>query len=302
MSLERSRVNFPLNKNLPPNIDRLPHFAPQTKNIHYGPEEALQMKHILVALAVSGNNDLLTDRTHPPSYLFHQMQVITVVEELMREISPHTAAIVAGTHDLGRSVDNNESHIPIGYDIATELGLPKEIANIVLMHHQWGLGIEPFGSAHFHIFANIEEKMGPMQKNPELILNKWKESLGTEDEGIFLASLAVLIADNSKRKTFIATEKEKVPVPVIHVFDEKLGRELINVQLEKGSYKKNSKTHWREYAGLYFTLNMIHYFEKKTGVNYKNAIKKAQERYKTEVEPELLLMWQAEFDLQNGQT
>lgn len=139
-----------------------------------------------------------------------------------------------------------------------------------------------------------------MQRNPVLILDRWKESLGTENENVFLAALAVLIADNSKRKTFILTEKEKVPVPVIDVFDERLGHELIAIQLDKGSYEKDSETYWREYSGLYFTLNVIDYFEKKTGVNYKNAIKRAQERYKKEVEKNIYDMWRAEFDMHNG--
>lgn len=82
MQVERSRVNFPINKQLPPNIPRLPHFTPRTC-LEYSPQDALDMKHILIGLAVQGNNDLLTDRDHPPSYLFHQMQVVTVVEELM---------------------------------------------------------------------------------------------------------------------------------------------------------------------------------------------------------------------------
>lgn len=295
--IERSLLTkYPSNANVPPSLDT--YRFPSRPTLQFSSEDSRHIKTILMHLAVIGNNDPITTAEQPPSYLMHQMQVITVAEELMRKIDPDTAGVVAGTHDLGRSRNNDESHIPIGYDIAIALNLPREIANIALLHHQWGLGIEPFGTANFHRFADIEEGSDGLERLP--YLSAWKESLGTDNEVVFLASLATLIADNSKGKTYakksngedvVDTNGNRLPFPFIAFFDKQQGLDLIRAQFDKKSYEPYSETHWRELAGMTFVLNCIEYFQQKTGVSYQASIHHAIDRYKQEVEPEMFRIW-----------
>ena len=270
---------------------------PQRDNFLFSPQEAEQMKQNLVQLAATGVQDAQTSALSPPSYLIHQLQVLTVADALLETlpICRATGNIVAATHDLGRSVDNNSHHVPYGYDLALQLGLPKEVANIALLHHQWGLGVDPFGTAHFNTFADLEEMSGQtMLQNPQMIMNEWRGALGTEDENIFYAAMATLIADGSKSKEFVEVNGKKVPMSKIDVFDAKLGHALIHGQLGK-SYEKESPGYWNDFAGMYFLLNMIEYFERTTGVSYSNAVKKAQKTWNTASENELLRQWKNEY-------
>ncbi len=283
---------------------------PKNNSFTYENDDANHMKDILFQLALKGTNDLNTSKDRLPAYYTHQTQVITVTEELISQARIHmgepvpnfcipTGSVAASVHDLGRSIQNSEEHIPIGYDIAKKLNIPDEIARFVLLHHQWGLGIEPFGSQLLNKFIRLEKNLSKgytMQQDPTQFFKEWKDALGTQDEGLFLTAIAVLIADNSKRKRHEAVANESIPYSEIEVFDRNHGLELIQDQIQvQKTYKENSPRHVRELAGLYFLLNCIDYFEKRTGINYATVVRNARSRYLNEVEPQLIEKWGKEY-------
>ena len=73
--------------------------------------------------------------------IIHCCTVSTVAEEMIRKIDCNRDLVIAGAllHDLGRAKDHSILHATIGAEMAEDLGLPKEIVEIIRRHTGAGL-------------------------------------------------------------------------------------------------------------------------------------------------------------------
>ena len=73
--------------------------------------------------------------------IIHCCTVRTVAEEMIRKIDCNRDLVIAGAllHDLGRAKDHSILHATIGAEMAEDLGLPKEIVEIIRRHTGAGL-------------------------------------------------------------------------------------------------------------------------------------------------------------------
>ena len=73
--------------------------------------------------------------------IIHCCTVRTVAEEMIRKIDCNRDLVIAGAllHDLGRAKDHSILHAMIGAEMAEDLGLPKEIVEIIRRHTGAGL-------------------------------------------------------------------------------------------------------------------------------------------------------------------
>ena len=278
--IQRADIGYPIRSDLFNKLHDIPRFAPHPP---YTTDDVTRLKHTLIRLAARGNYEPETSLETPPSYLIHQLQVATLVEELCP--SDPTAAMVAALHDLGRHEKFNMVHVPIGYDIARELGFSEEMACIAILHHGWGYAINPIAEQTDRLFIHSDAD--------HTQIDAWKQLLGTDNESVFLGGLATLVADQSK----IKHNGHDKPAEIAPLTKE-LADYLIDVQVKKGSYAHGSPTWHREMRGKEFVLSLIPYLEEKTGVRYTDAIERAQKRFKAEVEPRLKVVWRAEYTKQ----
>jgi hypothetical protein len=230
------------------------------------------------------------DRTHIPSHLAHQAQVLAVVKAYFPD--DPTAQMGALIHDLGRPFSFGIEHIPIGYDIARSLGFGDEMASIALLHHGWGMGPTEEGLQTFNMLADREQENGKPDIKESVSL--WQKRLGTQNSSIFLGGLATLVADQSKRKTIVDT----VPFAEIWPFTRDLGNQLIQIQINKGSFQKGSEQWWIENAGIYFVLELIKYLEVVTNRPYGDVIRDARNIYRTDILPFIQDEWEKTYNLQ----
>lgn len=77
--------------------------------------------------------------------IVHCCTVRAVAEEMMNHIHPaDVSLVIAGSllHDMGRAVDHTIMHASIGAKMAEDLGLPKELVDIIRKHTGAGLDDE----------------------------------------------------------------------------------------------------------------------------------------------------------------
>lgn len=97
--------------------------------------------------------------------IIHCCTVRTVAEQFMKRIDCDRDLVIAGSllHDLGRAKDHSIMHAVIGANMARELGLPKEIEDIIRKHTGAGLDdqdVREMGlPAGDYIPRTIEEKI-----------------------------------------------------------------------------------------------------------------------------------------------
>ncbi len=84
---------------------------------------------------------ILKDAGCKKRVIVHCCTVRTVAEQMMKKIDCDRDLVVAGAmlHDLGRAKDHSILHAMIGADMATELGLPQEVVEIIRKHTGAGL-------------------------------------------------------------------------------------------------------------------------------------------------------------------
>ena len=84
---------------------------------------------------------ILRDAGCKKRVIIHCCTVRTVAEQMMKKIDCDRDLVIAGAmlHDLGRAKDHSILHAMIGADMATELGLPQEIVEIIRKHTGAGL-------------------------------------------------------------------------------------------------------------------------------------------------------------------
>ncbi len=76
--------------------------------------------------------------------VIHCCTVNAVAQEMLTRIDADRELVTAGAllHDIGRSVDHSIMHAYIGSQIASAIGLPKEIVDIIRKHTGAGLDEE----------------------------------------------------------------------------------------------------------------------------------------------------------------
>ena len=84
---------------------------------------------------------ILRDAGCKKRVIIHCCTVRTVAEEMIRKIDCNRDLVIAGAllHDLGRAKDHSILHAMIGAEMAEDLGLPKEIVEIIRRHTGAGL-------------------------------------------------------------------------------------------------------------------------------------------------------------------
>lgn len=84
---------------------------------------------------------LLRDVGCKKRVIIHCCTVRTVAEEMMKKIDCDRELVIAGSmlHDIGRAKDHSILHASIGAQIARDLGLPKELIDIIIKHTGAGL-------------------------------------------------------------------------------------------------------------------------------------------------------------------
>lgn len=84
---------------------------------------------------------ILRDAGCKKRVIIHCCTVRTVAEEMIKKIDCDRDLVIAGSmlHDLGRAQDHSILHAMIGAQMAEDMGLPKELANIIRKHTGAGL-------------------------------------------------------------------------------------------------------------------------------------------------------------------
>ncbi len=97
--------------------------------------------------------------------IVHCCTVRTVAEEMIKKIDCDRDLVVAGAllHDLGRARDHSILHAMIGAEMAEELGLPKELSDIIRKHTGAGLDQQDIDEMNLpqgdYVPSTVEEKI-----------------------------------------------------------------------------------------------------------------------------------------------
>lgn len=97
--------------------------------------------------------------------IVHCCTVRTVAEEMIKKIDCDRDLVVAGAllHDLGRARDHSILHAMIGAEMAEELGLPKELSDIIRKHTGAGLDQQDIEEMNLpqgdYVPSTVEEKI-----------------------------------------------------------------------------------------------------------------------------------------------
>ena len=97
--------------------------------------------------------------------IVHCCTVRTVAGEMMKRIDCDRDLVIAGSmlHDLGRARDHSILHAMIGAEMAVDLGLPKELVEIIRKHTGAGLDQQDIDELNLpqgdYIPRTVEEKI-----------------------------------------------------------------------------------------------------------------------------------------------
>lgn len=191
----------------------------------------------------------------PPSYVHHAGQMSVLVGELLIHQEPEVqedGQIFVFGHDMGRAVDMGRLHTLAGARILRKLGYEERFVIFALSHHRWGLGERALSHGGFITLVQDAMENGNFPKAASEIINT---------HGV--AALSTLLADNSKKPIFPGSFDTHI-VP----YDLGLATSLINAQIERGRYTRESEQHHIDEFGSQFLFALIPHIEEQLGVRY----------------------------------
>lgn len=161
-----------------------------------------------------------------------------------------------------------DKHLLRGARRALELGLDKKDVDLAILHNRWGLGRAVADSESMLLFAQ--------RKGFEAVVRYYLDRYG-------LAGLAIVISDISKAYN----DPNNKFMPEISELTSRVASELIEGQVNKGNFTKDSFRYKSENIGKFFMLYAIDFIKREYGVDYHLATENARKRwgvYKDELE------------------